>query len=948
MHVPRTDASSRPVESSTWISGNSGVLTPVWLTTRRMPLAMMDPGLGLPGLETFTAEVCNQIHPNAADSPAATGLIEPSPYGPANEATNTKCLRIGKSLRCGQASCGYNLLAALASIAALITILYACFRVYNRAKGRRTQRRRLSDTDTDDSDSDRLIVSLCENSSDEDELEAPESPTETYAPASKRPRMDRAQELGHTTGRPQQQQTAIRVSVIKFQPKSQGQSEPQPSSPPHTSATASLSAPVQTGMHQQAVGGPWGLALEQEAALGHGEGARQQAIGQREASIAVESLGGPWGPALQQEAALGRGEGARPAARHPVTEPVGQGNMQRHISLFDAQSGFPIIFSPCAGTSDSDSDERSSTATTQSAPILASLLAPSPKEEDYLSHPFARLPVVRGRRGPYYVDFEGALFAENVTQNPLPLLRLVHGLLSQQEIAGEQLEFLATLGSKLAAHATKFHRLGLRYATPSRACERLGTRFLVLDAVVSTAIVLEQKVSLQLWRRFVSTISHEYPKPPASMTNRGRRFFLANFAVLLSNAVKTLKMGFRPSAEELVLLKRMLFCAPYSPPRYKAEGYDAWRFSELVHQGSTGTPSARTAEASSAKFSEASRDVASKPYPGTSARLIRSARAKAPSRTRRETSGSFAGSPAGSPAESSKPAAASAQHPPEANIGFLYQVPAPTHSGPYRGPFSGVFPGTSDGMSLESRSGSAFHTVRRRREGAEEPHRIPLSGPSARNESHSPRPVSSIEHFPGPSASGSYLPPLASAETSAEISGLPVSGGAFALPFPFAAPFAGLPSGASSGPSVGRPPEASPGLFALPVVGGHVGGHFPVHQPTGPFTGPPAARLTERTFGSAVGAPVFYAQAPMDPYVRPVAVPVGLPIGGQLSGHEALGSTHTRVSVETHGSSDDGASGSTETARLLTEGSTHSDFDTSSGMSGGGFAGASKSPASDE
>ncbi|CDJ67693.1 hypothetical protein, conserved [Eimeria necatrix] len=740
-----------------------------------MSLAMMDPGLGLPGLETFTAEVCNQTHPNAADSPAATGLIEPSPYGPANEATNTKCLRIGKSLRCGQASCGYNLLAALASIAALITILYACFRVYNRAKGRRTQRRRLSDTDTDDSDSDRLIVSLCENSSDEDELEAPESPTETYVPASKRPRMDRAQELGHTTGRPQQQQTAIRVSVIKFQPKSQGQSEPQPSSPPHTSATASLSAPVQTGMHQQAVGGPWGLALEQEAALGHGEGARQQAIGQREASIAVESLGGPWGPALQQEAALGRGEGARPAARHPVTEPVGQGNMQRHISLFDAQSGFPIIFSPCAGTSDSDSDERSSTATTQSAPILASLLAPSPKEEDYLSHPFARLPVVRGRRGPYYVDFEGALFAENVTQNPLPLLRLVHGLLSQQEIAGEQLEFLATLGSKLAAHATKLHRLGLRYATPSRACERLGTRFLVLDAVVSTAIVLEQKVSLQLWRRFVSTISHEYPKPPASMTNRGRRFFLANFAVLLSNAVKTLKMGFRPSAEELVLLKRMLFCAPYSPPRYKAEGYDAWRFSELVHQGSTGTPSARTAEASSAKFSEASRDVAPKPYPGTSARLIRSARAKAPSRIRRETSGSFAGSPAGSPAESSKPAAASAQPPHEANIGFLYQVPAPTHSGPYRGPFSGVFPGTSDGMSLESRSGSAFHTVRRRREGAEEPHRIPLSGSSARNESHSPRPVSSIEHFPGPSASGSYLPPLASAETSAEISGLPLS-----------------------------------------------------------------------------------------------------------------------------------------------------------------------------
>ncbi|CDJ37772.1 hypothetical protein, conserved [Eimeria tenella] len=1138
-----------------------------------MSLAMMDPGLGLPGLETFRAEVCNQTHTNTADSQAVTGLVEAPSYGPANEATDRKCLRIGKSLRCGQASCGYTLLAALASIAALVTILYACFRVYNRAKMWRTQRRRLSDTESDTSET--YIFGLCDYSSDEGTSVAPESSQETYAPASKRPRMEGVQQVGHTTGRPQQPQTAIHVSVIKFQPRSQDHSEPQRISPPHTLATPSLSALVQTEMHHQPVGGLWrpafaqeaalgrgggvgqqgtvqrgatigvqsvgglwrpalaqesalhrgggvgqqgtvqrgatigvqsvgglwrpalaqesalhrgggvgqqgtvqrgatigvqsvgglwrpalaqesalhrgggvgqqgtvqrgatigvqsvgglwrpalaqesalhrgggvgqqgtvqrgatigvqsvgglwrpalaqeaalgrgggvgqqgtvqrganigvqsvgglwrpalaqeaalgrgggvgqqgtvqrganigvqsvgglwrpaleqeaalgrgegvgqqgtvqreanieaesvssawrpalaqdaalgrgedvgqqgtdqrganigvqsvgglwrpaleqeaalgrgedvgqqgtdqrganievqsvgGLwrpALEQEAALGRGEGVGQQGTDQRGANIGVQSVGGLWRPALEQEAALGRGEGVgqqgtdqreanieaesvssawrlaleqeaalgrgegvRQAARLPVAEPMGPGNTQRHIFLFDAQSGVPVSFLPSAGTSDSDSDERSSTAGTQNAPILASLLTPSAIQEDYLSHPFARLPVVRSPRGHFFVDFETALFTDNVTQNPLPLLRLVHGLLSQREIAGDQLEFLATLGSKLAAHAVKFHKQTLKYATASRACERLGARFLVLDAIVSTVIVLEQKVSLQLWRNFVSSINHEYPQPPSSLASRGRRLFLANFALLLSNAVQTLKMGFRPSAEELVLLKRMLFCAPYSPPRYKVEGYDAWRFSELVHQGSTGTPGTRSAEMLSAVSSGASCDNASRPCPGTSARLIARARAKTPPRTLGEKSGSSAGSPAGS----SKPAGASAKLPAGTDISFLYEVPVLTLSGASREPFSGVFPKTSDGMSLESRSGNAFRTVRRRHEGVGKPR---LSGPAARIESHSPGPVSSSEHLPGPSTSGSYLPPLASAETSAGISSLPLS-----------------------------------------------------------------------------------------------------------------------------------------------------------------------------
>ncbi|CDJ33092.1 uncharacterized protein EMH_0079990 [Eimeria mitis] len=158
----------------------------------------------------------------------------------------------------------------------------------------------------------------------------------------------------------------------------------------------------------------------------------------------------------------------------------------------------------------------------------------------------------------------------------MPLLVEARELLSKQFLYFDDMEKLAHVAEALIEHGTNHQRQDLSEHSPTRAVERLGMRFLLMDAVVSAFIVLGQKPDEKLWKSFTDAINH---KPPLGhfYGMLGGRETWASQALQLSRAIETLKTGKRPKAADLVHLKRMLICSPSSHPRFKKPDFNPWR-----------------------------------------------------------------------------------------------------------------------------------------------------------------------------------------------------------------------------------------------------------------------------------------------------------------------------------------------------------------------------------
>ncbi|CDI83030.1 hypothetical protein EPH_0055890 [Eimeria praecox] len=226
---------------------------------------------------------------------------------------------------------------------------------------------------------------------------------------------------------------------------------------------------------------------------------------------------------------------------------------------------------------------------------------------DISEHPFVRLPRLAEGTGPpaFWVDFWRAVIRRSGMLYPVVALQKAHELLSRERLGAGEVEELAQLAGILIAHGIHHQRYDLSNAKPAYAVTRLGLRFLVLDAVVSILTVLGQIPENAYWQPFTNAISHTAPVPAHRRTFVGREHFASYRCQELSWAIQVLKMGKRPDPEDLLRIKRMLFCLPIlkmgkrpdpedllrikrmlfclpnSPKYFKGRDFDPWRMDDL-------------------------------------------------------------------------------------------------------------------------------------------------------------------------------------------------------------------------------------------------------------------------------------------------------------------------------------------------------------------------------
>ncbi|CDJ51152.1 hypothetical protein EBH_0039710 [Eimeria brunetti] len=195
------------------------------------------------------------------------------------------------------------------------------------------------------------------------------------------------------------------------------------------------------------------------------------------------------------------------------------------------------------------------------------------------SHPYVRLPMRRpdAPPSPYLVDMRLALRGWHYRRNPLLMLRKVHDLLSRKALVVAEMRTLARAATVLIAHSIRHQHYDLSRHSSSRAMERLGLRFLILDSVVSSLISLGQSREGPYWDAFTRSVSHTFPRKVTVGRNPGRTVIYSCWAQEISLAIQKLKTGERPPPADLIKIKRMLFSSDCSPPFFRRPEFEPWR-----------------------------------------------------------------------------------------------------------------------------------------------------------------------------------------------------------------------------------------------------------------------------------------------------------------------------------------------------------------------------------
>ncbi|CDI85178.1 hypothetical protein EPH_0014550 [Eimeria praecox] len=198
---------------------------------------------------------------------------------------------------------------------------------------------------------------------------------------------------------------------------------------------------------------------------------------------------------------------------------------------------------------------------------------------DQDDHPFCRLPKVMVKQipNPLMIDFRRAVTAGLGRRNPMPLLHKIQQVMGMDGLYLSHIKELSDAVTELIGHAMYHQKLDVSKYENFRAAEKLGVRFLVMDAVVSTLILLDQRVDAGLWKTFIDSISDVLPSQTPRGNYAGKPAFYTSLVRELGNAIKLLKSGQRPIRAELVKIKQMLICNPLSPARFRERDFTPWR-----------------------------------------------------------------------------------------------------------------------------------------------------------------------------------------------------------------------------------------------------------------------------------------------------------------------------------------------------------------------------------
>ncbi|KAL8446461.1 hypothetical protein Emed_004915 [Eimeria media] len=195
-----------------------------------------------------------------------------------------------------------------------------------------------------------------------------------------------------------------------------------------------------------------------------------------------------------------------------------------------------------------------------------------------VEHAFSRLPQVLGGNPSAFRSFfsaQRALSNAHVAPMSVYWVQQINSFLTMQALIPSQLRQLGLFAEHMASHLT-YNEGGDLPSCPSYAVETLGFRFLVLDMLVSSLQLLGVPRSGPWWEQMTSRIADEYTRP-FSRWSEDLPATNVHLMVRLTQAIRTLKSGQRPSPRVLVHLKRCLFCSSRSPLRFLKHGWDSWR-----------------------------------------------------------------------------------------------------------------------------------------------------------------------------------------------------------------------------------------------------------------------------------------------------------------------------------------------------------------------------------
>ncbi|KAL8429755.1 hypothetical protein ACSSS7_006371 [Eimeria intestinalis] len=248
-------------------------------------------------------------------------------------------------------------------------------------------------------------------------------------------------------------------------------------------------------------------------------------------------------------------------------------------NIISADLGAPLV-SPVAQVSLEDDTQPSTSLAAQAE------LPPATAESDSLlkRHPYVHVPKVQPGAVRRTLKAFGYCPSSSLRANrSYEILKAMHDLLVKSELNEEDAENLMKALEKLLVFVRakiKPVASGQSFAT---IVERFGMYLLIFDSAICACEALGPATRVsQWWQQFVNHFKLEYPLDETEATFWPQKIFSQKLALRLQQALQIYRTGIRPSANEVIHLKRMLFSSGRT--RFSEPRWDPWRKDDQVYQ----------------------------------------------------------------------------------------------------------------------------------------------------------------------------------------------------------------------------------------------------------------------------------------------------------------------------------------------------------------------------
>ncbi|CDJ59454.1 hypothetical protein EMWEY_00022240 [Eimeria maxima] len=197
---------------------------------------------------------------------------------------------------------------------------------------------------------------------------------------------------------------------------------------------------------------------------------------------------------------------------------------------------------------------------------------------DIRSHPYVRLPVLEEGVVPKNLEVSTLFYQRPLRLSLYANMLAIRNLFAKETLNQNEADHLVTVIEKVVPIVWLQGQRGPRGRSPIHTVEHLGNCFIAFDAILSAAEILGNSMQLHLWwDDFTASFDTTFRLTPPGLGLTELAEFHAQFSRRIIVALNTYKTGERPPLEEVVALKRLLFCYPLGRHRLKDPRWDPWR-----------------------------------------------------------------------------------------------------------------------------------------------------------------------------------------------------------------------------------------------------------------------------------------------------------------------------------------------------------------------------------